>query len=91
MQIVVRHGSLTAETVETVNLPVDADTVEVLNRGNKALFFRLDDVNPTISGDDCEIVPAGTAFEVARKAPGHTTVKIVSESAGDYTVRGVTR
>jgi hypothetical protein len=91
MQIVVRHGSLTAETVETVNLPVDADTVEVLNRGTDDIYFTVTGTNPSVGGNDCEIVTAGSALEVNRKAAGHTTVKMVSESAVEYSVRGVKR
>lgn len=91
MQIVVRHGTLTADTVETVALGADADTVEVVNRGEDEIFFRIDGTSPTVAGDDSEVVPAGTALEVDRRASGNATVKLVSSGAADFTVRGVAR
>lgn len=91
MEIKVKHGTLTSNTVATVDLGVDADTVEVVNRGTQDIYFRIDGTNPTVAGDDCEIVTAGTALEVTRKAAGNATAKLISTGAAAYTVRGVAR
>jgi len=91
MQTAVRHGALTAATVATVALPLDADTIEVLNHGDVALYFRIDGTNPTVDGNDAEIVPAGTALEVNRKAAGNASVKIISSGTPAFSVRGVKR
>jgi hypothetical protein len=91
MEIKVKHGTLTSNTVETVNLGHDADFVEVLNRGTFAVYFRFDGTDPTVDGDDSEIVPPGTALEIARKAAGNAVVKLVSPGVCNYTVRGVKR
>jgi hypothetical protein len=91
MQTAVRHGALTAETVATVALPLDADIVEVVNRGNTDIYFTADGTAPTVDGNDVEIVTAGTALEVQRRAAGNATVKLVSTGTPAYTVRGVAR
>lgn len=91
MQIVVRHETLTPNIAATVSLGVDADYVEVLNRGAFDLYFTIDGTTPTIGGNDVEIVPAGTALEVSRKAPGNATVKLVAPGSVAFTVRGVKR
>jgi hypothetical protein len=91
MEIKVRHGATTSNTVATVNLGHDADTVEVVNRGAADLYFRFDGENPTVAGNDTEIVTPGTALEVARRASGNAVVKLVSASGVAYTVRGVKR
>jgi hypothetical protein len=91
MQTAVRHGALTANTVATVALPIDADTVEVVNRGDADIFFTINGTVPTVDGNDVEIVTAGTALEIDRRAAGNVTVKLVSTGTPDYTVRGVAR
>lgn len=91
MEYKVRHGSTTSNTVETVNLGHDADFVEVVNRGAVNLYFRFDGPNPSVDGDDSEIVTPGTALELFRKDSGFAVVKLVSASGADYTVRGVKR
>jgi hypothetical protein len=44
-----------------------------------------------VDGNDVEIVTAGTALEIDRRAAGNVTVKLVSTGTPDYTVRGVAR
>lgn len=91
MDIKVKHGTLTPNTVATVTVGVDADYVEVVNRGEQDIYFRIDGTNPAVDGDDSEIVPAGTAFEIPRRGAGNASVKLVSTGAAAYTVRGVAR
>jgi len=87
----VRHGETTAEVVSTVNLGHDADFVEVLNLGTDNLYFRFDGPDPAVDGNDSEIVPGGTTLELFRKQAGNAVVKLVSEGAVKFTVRGVQR
>jgi hypothetical protein len=91
MITVVRHGVVAPESVETVSVPVDADTIEVLNRGSEDIYFTIDKSTPTVNGNNCEIVTAGTALEVTRKAAGNAVVKLVATGECAYSVRGVSR
>jgi hypothetical protein len=91
MITVIRHGVLESNTVDTVSVGVDADFIEVLNRGTDDIYFRFDGTDPEIDGNNSEIVPAGTALEVPRKASGNAVVKIISAGTPDYTVRGIVR
>jgi hypothetical protein len=56
MAVHTQSGTTTANVVTTVIFASWNPTVEVVNRGSTDLWFRIDKVDPTISGDDCHFV-----------------------------------
>ena len=81
------HSSITGtSTIDTVTLVQNSTLVEVYNRaaaGN--LFFTTGPsaADPSINGNDCYIIPAGTSDTVPTKrvlATDNTKVKIISDT-----------
>ncbi len=91
----VRHGTLTANEVTTVELPdVKIDSVEVLSvDGAAAIYFVVVDngssVAPTVAGDDCEVLPAVISSTTVDNPPDGPTaqVKLISTGTPKYSVR----
>lgn len=71
--------------VDHVELKSNPNSVEVVNRSSGNLWFRTDDVDPVVNGDDCQIVPPNAALTVP--APELTTmVRVLVEGGGAYSV-----
>lgn len=89
----IKHGTLTADTVATVTLDTDALRIEVVNRdGADEIYFLVDpgSTNPTVHGDDCEVLPAVITAQTCRsRASGVSVVKMISSGTPKYTVRAV--
>lgn len=85
----IKHGTLTADTVATVILGKDYDSVEVMARGDSDIFFRVDKVDPTVEGEDSEICSAGGFLVGSVPTTGNTEVRLISTDATSYTVSGV--
>lgn len=94
----IRHLTLTANTVTTVTLnPLDnASSFEVLNRnGADEVFISHDGTatppNPTVAGNDFDIVPAaaGSAVQIRRIGSGNIVLKLISASATSVSVRAI--
>jgi hypothetical protein len=91
----IRHGSLTASTVAEITLPDQRfGKIEVTNRsGDAEIYFIVladtdPDVEPTVEGDDCEVLPAAiSALEVNAPDPAPVVVKLVSDGTPDYSIR----
>lgn len=84
------HQTLTANQVDTVTLASLHDTCEVYNAATSDvdIWIRTDGSDPTVAGDDCIRVPAGTSVQVG--TPGDTTlVKLIASSGVPYSVTGL--
>lgn len=67
----VRHVTLRPDTVATVTVDGDYDTVAVLPyAGTDAVWVNVADTDPTVGGDDCYYVPQGARRAISR--PGQT-------------------
>ncbi len=85
----IKHGTLVANTVATVDISPSSGTAEVMITANPAtIYFRTDGVDPTIKGDDCEVVPAGIGSALAVDLPVPFTIKLISAGTPDYCVKG---
>lgn len=85
-----KHGTLSANTVATVALSAEWGGIEVKNRATAGdIYFRVDGTNPTVAGDECDVVTPGESLLVPTGA-GPDTVKLISSTEGAaYSVRGV--
>lgn len=95
-----KHPTLTANTVDTVVLSTRWDAVEIKNRGTTTapLYVNTgrggaDDVtDPTVAGDDTEIVDQGESVLIevpVDSASSDTVVKVICSAAHAYSVTGV--
>lgn len=87
----ITHGTLTADTVDTVTITPDAEEIEVVNvDGAAAIYFRVGGAAPTVEGDDCEVVPGAIGvLRVATPGDAPYTVKLISSGTPKYSVRAV--
>lgn len=88
----IKHGTLTADTVETIELDANYSTVEVMNvDGVDEIYVAVDGAEPDIEADDCEVLPAQiSALEVrSRSQATPTVVKLKSEGTPKFSVKGV--
>lgn len=96
----VKSATLSTTTVDTITITqTNLRYVEVLNRGTGAISFTYghtatagDVATPTALGDNCVVVPAGTAVMVSPVWPGTTTTSVIVKIIGSgdaYTVSGV--
>lgn len=88
----IRHGTLVANVVTTVTLTAAGDTVdnvEVVNRtGTAEIYFRVDGTDPTVAGNDCEMLPATVGgLEVGVPGSFAGVVKLISTGGQAYSVR----
>jgi hypothetical protein len=84
------HQTLTGATVDTVNLPSDFQSVEVLNRDSTStIYFTVDGTTPTVAGDGTLVVLPGAALSQAVSGAGNTVVKLISSGAAAYSVTGL--
>lgn len=88
-----KHVTTTANTAQTVTLNSDYQTVDVINvSGASAIYCRSDGVNPTVKGDDCDVVVAGVGAFTTLDAPGNNTeVRIITPAVCDVAVVGRTK
>lgn len=79
------HKTTAPAAVDEVTLTGNSARVEVINRGSDSIFFTLNNVPPTVAGDNTQVVPAGTALSVSALS-GDTVVRLISNSAVAYSV-----
>ncbi len=85
-----QHVTLAANTVLTVTLTGDYQSVDVVNvSGTAAVYCTSDGTAPAIKGDETSVVPASIGAFTTLEAPGNTTVvKIISAGIPDVAVEG---
>lgn len=83
------HATLTASTVDTVNINAD-NTVAVSNRGSSDIYFTISSggtaATPAVANDSY-ICPAGQV-KIITGAQGVTQVKLISSGTPAYSVEG---
>lgn len=86
----IKHGTLTANQVAEVTLNDAVGSIEVMVVGNPhPIYFRVDGTDPTVKGDNCEVIPAAVGAALAVDTPTQVRLKMISTGAVDYCVRGV--
>lgn len=86
----IKHGTLAANTVTTVAINQNVGSLEVLIVANPAaIYFRTDGTNPTVGGDDCEVVPAAVGAALSVDTPEHFSLRLISTGTPTYCVRGL--
>ncbi len=86
----VRHQTLVAATVATVNLTTNGSRIEVVNRsGTAEIYFTTDGSTPAVGGNDTHVLPAAIgAVEVADDTAGaNSVVKLISSGTPAVSVR----
>jgi len=91
-----RHITLTANSVSTVTITDSSSGFEVLNRNGLAEVFVSHDgtatpANPTINGNDFDVIPAAAGAGIRLRRAANTTmvIKLISAAATTVSVRGV--
>jgi len=87
----IKSGTLVASTPQTVTLDQAYPFVEVCNvSATAAIYFSVNQTAaPTVAGDDCEVISAGSPRTTVG-APGVsvTVVKLISSGTPTFTVAG---
>lgn len=88
-----KHATLVAATADTVTFPVDAGTVEVLNRGADFIFATTDrflgaagDGVPTVLGNNCAVIAPGGSLQVPTTERAPVSVRLIAATAVAYSV-----
>lgn len=80
------HGALVPSTVDRVTLKSAAGgRVRISNRGNAALFYRLDGIDPVVNGAESFVVSAGSS-DVFSPVSTPIEVRLISDQAVTYSV-----
>lgn len=81
--------ALTANTVETVQLAVDANDLDVWVTAGGPVYFTVDGSTPTVKGQSTYCAPATGSLQV--KVPGYvgnTLVKLIAGVGSTVTITG---
>lgn len=89
-----KHFTLTGTpTVDSVTFTGEPQEVELLNRGTTDPVYFVaasgDPADPTVEGDDADVVLAGGAVTVPLAAIGATRVELIAASAVAVSVRAI--
>jgi len=83
-----QSGTLTANVTTTVNITDAYPAVLVVNRSQTGtIWVRLDGVNPTVAGANCRPVLGARSFGI-NPYERPTSVRLIADTALDYTVEG---
>jgi hypothetical protein len=85
-------AQLTAATVDQVTLTDYFEAVEVVNLDGAAEIYILVDgtTNPTVGGDNCNVIPAAMGSIILPTDPdASSVVRLISSGTPRYHVRGV--
>lgn len=86
----IKHGTLVATIVTTVEIDAGTRAIEVFNRGSTGDIWVREGTDPTVAGDDCDVATPGTAVRVESPTRGKASVRLLSAATPAYTVRGLT-
>lgn len=91
----VYHGTLTASTVDKVDMVVGYKSVRIHNRGATEIFVSTDAANdPTVAGAEFDVVPInGSALiavihQLTIGSAGATEVRLISSGTPAYSIVG---
>jgi hypothetical protein len=86
------HATLVANTVKTITLDDDYQSLEVVNvDGVAAVYLTVNGGTPTVAGDGTIVLPAAiTGFEMHGEVAGSgaTVVRLISAGTPKVSVRG---
>lgn len=92
----VRHVTLTANTVQAFTLSDNSSGFEVMNRnGLGEIYISYDGTaspaNPTVGGNDFDVIPAavGAAVQLRRVGTNAVSIKVISPVATTVTFRSL--
>lgn len=97
MAVKVKHGTLVANVVTTVDIDNAGGEIEIVNRTlTGAIYVRFGPsaatvAAPTVAGDDCYVVVGARRFDLRHAAILETDtlrVKLISSAALDYSIEG---
>lgn len=86
----VQHATLVATTVTTMTFTDGFPNIEVTNvDGAAAVYFTVDGTTPTVTGTNCQVIPAAIgSLSVSEESGGATsTVKLISSGTPKVSVR----
>lgn len=87
-------GSTVGGTVSTITLPWYT-SIEIVNRSSGDMWARVDNVDPTIAGDDCHFVAPQGFIQVrnplvppnpAEGVTSSSIIKLITAATANYTV-----
>jgi hypothetical protein len=94
----IRHVTLTANTVNTTTFTGNESGAEILSRNGLAeVYVSVGDtttagtpVNPTIAGNDFDVIPATIgSLRVRRNSSQPMVIKLISAAATTVTIRAI--
>lgn len=82
------NNQLTASAVDKVTFDDDLDQVEVFGDGSAAIYFTVDQTDPTVEGAHAYELPAGfpSSRVVTVPTAGKTEVRLISAGTPHYSV-----
>lgn len=86
----IKHGTLVANEVTSVDVGQISDSIEVVVVADPAaIYFRVDGVDPVIGGDDTEVVTAGLGASLIVGSPKTIDIRLLSAGTPTYCVRAL--
>lgn len=90
MALEITSGTTVANTVSHIVFAPYYQRIEIVNRGTTELWFRVDGVDPTVSGDECDVVPGDSYKDnILNLNAAGTDIRLISTGVVDYTVSGI--
>lgn len=90
MAIAITSGTTVAGIVSQVLFTTYYQRIEIVNRGNTELWYRVDGTDPTVAGDECNVVPGKSNQDnILNLNAAGTDVRMISTGVIDFTVSGV--
>lgn len=81
-----KHAVTTANVVDTVVLEDASGGFDIINLGPSHLYITINGVNPTVAGDNFDIIPAGSAQFYGDSDRRLPVIKLISATATTYSV-----
>lgn len=85
-----RHGTLVPDEVEVIQFLTVTSTISIHNRSSlNDLYYRTDQVDPIVGGDDAKVLVPGQQVFVNPPDSGNAEVRLKSVAANPYSVEKV--